>query len=162
MTPKKPRKKVTATGATVVLALAAGAAGGRATAPTPDAPATDPLGDWHYAPLPLQVCTSIEGAGIGRVSVRPEVVTANGTRVNVPEFRIEGPDWWLCAADLTVDTGGAPQASDRCYRRDGSRLGDLEVTLGGRPVARTPVFPPCTLSALDIALKANPISGVKP
>lgn len=154
---KKPTKKAAAA---LAVALAAGVAGGRASAPTPDPIVqADPLGGWRYADLPHSACTTIEGAGIGRVSVRLDVLTLNGTRVAVPEHRAEGPQWWLCATTPEVDRSAAPAGSDTCYARQPD--GQIEVTVSGRKLAPRTTFPDCILEAFRLAVEANPLTSSK-
>ena len=136
--------------AVLATAMAAGVATGRATS---DA-GSDPLGGWHYAALPHSACTTVEGAGIGRVTIRLDVLTRDDTRVQVPEHRVEGPQWWLCATTPEVDRSAAPAGSDTCYVRQPD--GQIEVTVSGRQLASRTTFPECVLEAHRLAVEANP------
>lgn len=139
----KPKRRRARNAAALAAAFAAGAASAVAVAP----PKADPLGAWHYAELPVRVCFAQDGAGEARAVVRPEIVTASGARVHVPEFKATRAEFFSCRETLAKQLGVEAQspAMDLCFDRSG------QVDLEGRVVARVPEdsapFPACAVEA---------------
>lgn len=142
-------------------ALVAGAVGGSQLAPVRD----DPLGGWHYASIPVRVCTAQDGAGAARVIIRPEIITTAGVRVSVPEYRVAGSEWFTCHVEAAELAWSTFPAQDVCYTRQSVAIATghnehiVMVDIEGRPVGPATAFLPCHLDALRAVVAANPIAA---
>ena len=155
MVVSKPHNlKKTKTAAAIVVAFAAGAVGGRAAIPDLS-DASDPLGGWHYADLPVVVCTAKDGENIARVVVRPDIITTSEQRVFVPEFRDYAAEWMECHDTAMQVAGSTYPAQDVCYRRDS--VGKFTIDIEGRDVGVASEFPTCHIEAFRSVLTSHPI-----
>ena len=143
--------------ALLLAASIAGVAGGRLS--TPETIVTtiieDPLGAWHYADLPVVVCTAKDGENIARVVVRPDIITASEQRVFVPEFRDYAAEWMECHDTAMQVAGSTYPAQDVCYRRDS--VGKITIDIEGRDVGVASEFPTCHIEAFRSVLTSHPI-----
>lgn len=150
--------------AVALAAFTAGGAAGRLASPGADealapAGAQDPLGGWHYAARPRQVC--LEGNVVRdtfvQAAVRPAVVTLDGTLVSVPELRGSGA-FWACYSEMIekyrLDSFGMPL----CQREGPDIPGYVEVSVNGRELERAEDFSPCVLEIFQGAVRARPLS----
>lgn len=147
-TSEKPRRKRAVVAVIAAVAIA-GVGAGRVTAPFALA-SSDPLGGWHYAELPIRVSLAGDG-GAARAYVRPEIITRDGRRVTVPEFRGIDASWLECRASLTSEP--TRHAEEISFTRS---PGGAELEIEGRLHGVVP-WPDCVLTIFRAVVADNPL-----